>query len=119
MGEMGKLGKIGKMNLTSKIDVTSAEKLQDQQHPQEKGDRALVNRLLQEEINDLNLAELARLRIRYLNFPGAREIQRDLELVLQKWQLTEEQLFAKTRQLHAKGKVYQRRTTEENRQDWS
>ena len=99
--------------------MTATEKLQDQQHPQEKGDRAIINRLLQEEVSDLNLAELARLRIRYLNFPGAREIQRDLELLLQKWQLTEEQLFEKTRQLHAKGKVYQCRTTGEKQQDWS
>ena len=99
--------------------MTSTENLQDQQHPQEKKDRAIVNRLLQEEVKDLNLAELARLRIRYLNFPGAREIQQDLDLLLQKWQLTEEELFEKTRQLHAKGKVYQRQTTGENQQDWS
>lgn len=99
--------------------MTSAEKHQEQQHPLEKSDRALVNHLLQEGMSHYNAAELARLRIRYRNFPGARDIQRDLELLLQQWQLTEEQLFATTRQLHAQGQVYQRRTSTEERQDWS
>lgn len=91
---------------------------QDQQHPQERQDREIINRLLQEGANAHNLAELARLRIRYGNFPGAREIQRDLELLLNQWELTEEQLYETTRQLHAAGKVYQPRNGEEQ-QDWS
>jgi hypothetical protein len=91
---------------------------QEQQHPQEKIDRELINRLLRENSTDFNLCELARLRIRYRNFPGARQIQRDLDLLLTQWQLNEEQLFEKTRQIHAKGKVYQRRGNEEQ-QDWS
>jgi hypothetical protein len=81
-----------------------ASKNQEQQHPQERIDRPIVDQLLQSEPNDLNLAECARLRIRYQNFPGAREIQRDL--------------WAKTRQLHSHGQVYQMRQTEEQ-QDWS
>jgi len=52
-----------------------ASKNQEQQHPQERLDRPIVDQLLQSEPNDLNLAECARLRIRYQNFPGAREIQ--------------------------------------------
>ena len=92
---------------------------QEQQHPQEKGDRQLIDRLLQEDNSDFNLAELARLRIRYHNFPGARDIQRDLDKIMNKWQLTEDELFAKTRQLHAEGKVYQRRSQSEETQDWS
>ena len=91
---------------------------QDQQHPQERQDRENINRLLREGANPHNLAELARLRIRYCNFPGAREIQRDLELLLRQWELTEEQLYENTRQLHAAGKVYQPRKGEEQ-QDWS
>jgi len=67
---------------------------------------------------NLNLAECARLRIRYQNFPGAREIQRDLDLILEKWQLDEASLWAKTRQLHSHGQVYQIRQSEEQ-QDWS
>ena len=91
---------------------------QDQKHPQEKRDRETVNRLLRDEPTDFNLAELARLRTRYLNFPGAREIQRDLNLLLQQWHLSEEQLFAKTRHLHQTVKIYQKKRNEEQ-QDWS
>ncbi len=93
-------------------------KNQEQQHPQERLDRPIVDQLLQSEPNDLNLAECARLRIRYQNFPGAREIQRDLDLILEKWQLDEASLWAKTRPLHSHGQVYQIRQTEEQ-QDWS
>ena len=39
-----------------------------------------------------NLVEVARLKIRYLNFPGARDIQHDLELILQQWEMNEERL---------------------------
>ncbi len=91
---------------------------QDQQHPQEKADQELVNTLLQEGATPHNLAELARLRIRYHNFPGARQIQKDLDVVLQQWELTEEQLFEQTRQLHETRQVYQRLKTEDA-QDWS
>lgn len=92
---------------------------QEQKHPQEKGDREIIERLLEENNSDFNLAELARLRIRYQNFPGARNIQKDLDLIMNKWQLTEDELFAKTRKLHAEGKVYQRRSKSEETQDWS
>jgi hypothetical protein len=91
---------------------------QEQQHPQEKQDREIVNRLLQSNPEPFQLAELARLRIRYRNFPGARDIQKNLELVLKQWQLTEEELFEKTRQFHAKGQIYQRNKGDEQ-QDWS
>lgn len=47
-----------------------ASKNQEQQHPQERLDRPIVDQLLESEPNDLNLAECARLRIRYQNFPG-------------------------------------------------
>lgn len=95
-----------------------SQKTQDQKHPQQKRDREIVDRLLEEEANDFNLAELARLRIRYQNFPGARDIQKDLDLVLQKWQLTEMTLFERTRQIHLKGQVYKKRFGDEA-QDWS
>jgi hypothetical protein len=91
---------------------------QDQIHPLAKRDREIVDRLLSSHAEPMNLAELARLRIRYRNFPGARDIQRDLEVILQQWNLTEEDLFAQTRQLHAKKQVYQRHQNDEQ-QDWS
>jgi len=89
----------------------------DQQHPQAKGDRQIVDTLLNSEPNDYNLAELARLRIRYDGFPGARDIQADLDKVLSQWGLTEESLFEKTRQIHAISKVYKGQTSQ--RDDWS
>ena len=91
----------------------------DQKHPQERGDRAIVDSLLSEDPSDRNLAELGRLVIRYQGFPGARDIQRDLQVVLDNWQLTEEEVFAKTCAIHATGTVYQRQGTADSRQDWT
>lgn len=88
----------------------------EQTHPLWKRDRQTLDGLLNGEPTDFNLCELARLRIRYNGFPGARDIQADLDKVLQQWQLTEETLFAKTRQLHANGNIY---TNREQRDDWS
>jgi hypothetical protein len=93
------------------------ERVQEQQHPQEKPDREVVNNLLGGEPSDLNLVECARLRVRYRGFPGAREIQRDLDTVLQNWGLTETELFERTRLLHGRGQVY--RLYQEDQRDWS
>ena len=91
----------------------------DQKHPQEKRDRSTLDSLLSEEKSDRNLAELGRLIIRYRGFPGAREIQKDLNAVLHNWQLTEEELFIQTRKIHAEATVYQRKNTGDTRQDWT
>jgi len=91
---------------------------QDQKHPQEKRDREIVDRLLRSSADPKNLGDLARLRIRYKNFPGARTLQRDLDVILQQWQLSEEMLFAQTRQLYSVDQVYGLRRGEEQ-QDWS
>ncbi|MFB2880380.1 DUF3288 family protein [Floridanema aerugineum] len=92
-------------------------KNQEQQHPLYKGDREIVDRLLQNDPTDYNMAELARLKIRYRGFPGAKDIQSDLEKVLQKWQMNEEELLATTRQIHAKGLVY--KTRDNDSEDWA
>jgi len=89
----------------------------EQQHPLYKSDRQIVDRLLQDNPTDYNMAELARLKIRYRGFPGAKDIKNDLEKVLQKWQMDEEQLFAITRQIHAKGLVY--KTRDNDNEDWA
>ena len=98
---------------SSKVDLGQ----KDQLHPQQDRDRNTLNRLLREEATDLNLAELARLRIRYTGFPGSRDIQKDLETLLERWELTEEQLFEKTRQIHATQKVFTVRTNK--KEDWT
>lgn len=89
----------------------------DQQHPQWQSDRQAVNTLLASEPTDFNLVELARLRIRYRGFPGARDIQSDLDKALKRWDLTEEALFAKTREIHAIAQVYRGRSGRQD--DWS
>lgn len=91
----------------------------DQQHPLWQSDRAIVNTLLTEEPTDYNLAELARLRIRYRGFPGARDIQADLDKVMQQWSYTEADLYEKTRQIHAVGPVYKVRGRKGEAEDWS
>lgn len=91
---------------------------QEQKHPQYQKDRKVVDELLmvRENPSDLNLGEFARLKIRYRGFPGARDIQKDLEIVLGRWGLTEEMLYEKTRALHASGQVYKPKKLEE--EDW-
>ena len=88
----------------------------DQQHPQYYKDRALVTSLMQADASEYNLAELARMKIRYRGFPGARDIQRDLEIAMKRWNYTEELLFEKTRQIHAKGLIYKQSSNEN--EDW-
>jgi hypothetical protein len=92
---------------------------QEQKHPQAQRDRATADSLLQGEPTDFNLAELGRLIIRYRGFPGAKEIQQNLNNILANWQLTEETLFAKTRQIHAAGTIYRQKGKDEAQQDWT
>jgi hypothetical protein len=98
-------------------ETTQKQENKDQQHPLWRADRDTVNSLLAGEPSDYNLAELARLLIRYNGFPGARDIQADLQKVLQQWKLTEDALFEKTRQIHATAQVYKGRGSK--REDWS
>ncbi len=91
----------------------------DQQHPLYSSDRAIVDKIIQEGQIDYNLAELARLKIRYNGFPGARDIQADLEKLLQQWELTEAELYQKTRQIHANSRIYQVRSNKKEKEDWS
>ena len=92
----------------------------EQKHPQNRKDRLTTDSLLSVSSNpgERELVELARLIIRYRDFPGARDIQQDLQLALNNWQLTEEELYSKTRAIHAKGTVY-RRTADGEKQDWT
>jgi hypothetical protein len=92
--------------------------MNDQQHPQYKTDRALVSQIAQDGTpSPFNLAEIARLRVRYDGFPGARDIQADLDTILKTWGLTEAELFAKTRELHQQRAVYREKFRD--RDDWA
>jgi hypothetical protein len=92
--------------------------IREQQHPLWRKDRQITDALLAGEATDYNLAELARLKIRYRGFPGAWDIQQDLDKLLQRWDFTEETLFEKTRSIHAGKPVYQVRGNK-NEEDWS
>jgi hypothetical protein len=78
----------------------------DQAHPLWRRDRTTLDTLIAEGETDYNLVELARLRIRYSHFPGARDIQGDLQKLLAKWGYTEETLLIKTRAIHSQGNIY-------------
>ncbi|MGI2907565.1 DUF3288 family protein [Tolypothrix sp. VBCCA 56010] len=98
--------------------MTDASTGKEQQHPLYNRDRPLIDSLLSQEPTDYNLAELARLRIRYQGFPGARDIQQTLDRVLLTWGLTEAELYQKTRQIHNFAKIYTSRGKKEE-QDWN
>ncbi|NJK34013.1 MAG: DUF3288 family protein [Oscillatoriales cyanobacterium SM2_2_1] len=90
----------------------------EQRHPQYSTDRELLNQLLQQrEPRDRHLADLARLRIRYRGFPGAGDIQRDLDRALEQWRMDEEALFTRTRRIHQVGRVYT--SQDEGQEDWA
>jgi hypothetical protein len=90
----------------------------EQQHPQAKGDRAIINRLISSEsFTNRDLAELGRLLIRYHDFPGAKDLQQDLQKILTLWKLTREELFQKTRKIHTEGILLNK--TGDEQQDWS
>ncbi|MEO1671255.1 MAG: DUF3288 family protein [Cyanobacteria bacterium J06631_2] len=91
----------------------------EQKHPQNKKDRLTVDQILSAASpGDRELVELARLIIRYRDFPGARDIQQDLQVALGNWHMTEEELYSKTRAIHAEGMVYRRKPDGEQ-QDWT
>ena len=90
----------------------------DYLHPQYRKDRETLNTALAGGPNSLNMAEVARLRIRYDGFQGARDIQRDLDKVLTTWGMTEDQLFAQTRELHKTETVFTP-TWIKKGEDWS
>jgi Protein of unknown function (DUF3288) len=91
---------------------------QNIKHPQEKPDQEIINNLLTEDATNYNMAELARLRIRYQGFPGAKNLKKDLDKVLEKWGLTEEELFTETRKIHSKSPVYST-NTDKDKEDWN
>jgi len=102
------------------IPIAKLENMADKKeltHPQYKKDREAVTGLLNGEATDFNLIELARLRIRYDGFPGAHDIRRDLDKALANWSLTEDELMAKTREIHQTEMLYKAQRTK--KEDWS
>jgi hypothetical protein len=98
--------------------MTEISNEKDYLHPQYKKDRETLNTVLTGVMDNLKMAELARLRIRYDGFQGARDIQRDLDKALENWGLSEAELFAKTRELHQQETVFEP-TWIKKGEDWS
>ena len=75
-----------------------------QSHPLYGTERDLVDRLLATEaLADADLVELGRLLMRYEGFPGALDLQEDLQKTLRLWGLSREQLHQRTRAIWAGG----------------
>jgi len=75
-----------------------------QSHPLYGTERDLVDRLLATEAPaDADLVELGRLLMRYEGFPGALDLQEDLQKTLRLWGLSRDQLQQRTRAIWAGG----------------
>lgn len=73
-------------------------------HPLYDSDHDLVNQLLAAaEPSEPQLLDLGRLFMRYAGFPGARDLQDDLDKTLRLWGLSREQLNQRCRALWAAG----------------
>ena len=72
----------------------------DQIHPLHDIDKSIIDALVVKQIpEDIDLINLARLINRYKNFPGEKVLKNDLEKIINFWNISEEILFAKTREI--------------------
>ena len=75
-----------------------------QSHPLYSLDRDIVDRLLAAEVpTDGDLVDAARLLSRYEGFPGAFDLQNDLERAVRLWGLNRETLQTRTRAIWQEG----------------
>ena len=76
----------------------------EQQHPLYASDRDLVDSLLAtQQPVDAQLVDLGRLLMRYSGFPGALDLQDDLEKTLRLWGLSRDELNQRCRAIWAGG----------------
>jgi hypothetical protein len=74
-----------------------------QTHPLHSTDKNIIDFLItNENPEDLDFVNLARLINRYRNFPGEIEIKNDIEKILKFWKITQSELFSKTRKIWSK-----------------
>ena len=77
---------------------------QPQTHPLYATDRELVDQLLATETPaEAELVNLGRLLMRYAGFPGAHDLQDDLDKTLRLWGLSREQLYQRCRTIWEAG----------------
>ncbi len=76
----------------------------EQNHPLYLIDRENLNRLLAKDSpQDEDLIDLARLFIRYEDFPGVDDLKMDLKKILKHWEISRESLNTKTKLIWEKG----------------
>ena len=76
----------------------------DQTHPLHETDKKIIDSLItNEEPEDFDFINLARLINRYTNFPGEIEIKNDIEKTLRFWKISKNELFSKTKNIWSKG----------------
>ena len=72
----------------------------EQTHPLHDADKKIIDTLITKETpEDIDLINLARLIIRYDNFPGENELKVDMEKILKFWNITKDNLFSMTKKL--------------------
>ena len=75
----------------------------EQTHPLHTTDKIIIDSLItNEEPEDLDFINLARLINRYKNFPGEFEIKNDIEKILNFWNISKNELFSKTKVIWSK-----------------
>ena len=78
--------------------------MEGQNHPLYETDRDLLNRFISKNNPaEEDLIDLARLFMRYEDFPGAKDIQMDMVKILKLWGITKEDLNKSTKKIWAKG----------------
>ena len=76
----------------------------EQDHPLYTTDRDHIDRMLAKQLpEERDLVDLARLLIRYEGFPGALDLQSDMQKLLNLWGLSRETLNVKAKELWARG----------------
>ena len=71
-----------------------------QTHPLHETDKKFIDILITKKIpENIDLIHLARLINRYSNFPGEDEIKKDIDKILNFWEISQNELFAKTRNI--------------------
>tara|TARA_Y100001968_G_C18988448_1_gene540287 strand:- start:32 stop:340 length:309 start_codon:yes stop_codon:yes gene_type:complete len=78
--------------------------IEQQNHPLYPVDRIRINQLIATQVpNESDFVDLARLLKRYRDFPGANDLQEDMIKVLSFWDMTEESLNIKTKEIWTNG----------------
>ena len=77
---------------------------QEQNHPLYSSDRQLVDSLMSKASPEpSDLVELARLFMRYDDFPGARDLKADMDKILRIWNFSKDELNTQTRSIWSEG----------------